>query len=41
MNALKKYKALLLCFMSLFFMAGMCEEDPEVEEVLVKDITLD
>lgn len=41
MNALKKYKALLLCFMSLLFMAGMCEEDPYVDNVLVNSIWLD
>ena len=41
MEALKKYKALLLCFMSLFFMAGMCEPDPDVDEVLVKSVALD
>ena len=43
MKFLKKYKALLLCFMSLFFMAGMCEKDTDVDEdvVLIKSITLD
>ena len=40
MKTLKKHKALLLCFMSLFFMAGMCEEDPYVENVLVQGIEL-
>ena len=40
MQTLKKHKALLLCFMSLFFMAGMCEEDPYVDNVLVQSINL-
>ena len=40
MKTLKKHKALLLCFMSLFFMAGMCEEDPYVDNVLVQGIEL-
>ena len=43
MKFLKKYKALLLCFMSLFFMAGMCEKDSDVgvDVVLVKSIEFD
>lgn len=42
METLKKYKSMLLCLMSLFFMAGMCEEDPVVDDaVLVKKVVLD
>ncbi len=41
MQTLKKHKALLLCFVSLFFMAGMCEKDPYVDNVLVQSINLD
>lgn len=41
MKTLRKYKSLLLCFMSLFFMAGMCEKDSDIEDVLVEEITLD
>lgn len=42
MEMLRKRKSVYLCFMSLLFMAGMCEPDPVVDEtVLVKRITLD
>ena len=41
MQTLKKHKAVLLCFVSLFFMAGMCEKDPYVDNVLVQSINLD
>ena len=42
METLKKYKSMLLCLVSLLFTAGMCEEDPEIDDaVLVKKVALD
>lgn len=42
MKTLRRNKSMLLCLISLLFMAGMCEPDPEVDDaVLVKKVTLD